>query len=185
MLRLPMPLDVHHVKSFWLVIVGLLGLVLGTLSPLAFGAGWAITVGAFLVVFAFLGFFFQKLAFYPYRAWNVLARVFGKYATKALLFLCYSIIHIGVGRKQSDLVPLEIDRYQSLWRIQEGNHGCQQLAGSPGTPMQASWNVQFVQWAMASGNWWMCSLLPCMALISLLAEAEPSNVVSANVYTLY
>lgn len=183
-----MPPDIHHLKSFWLILVGLCGLFLSALFYVGFGALWGGAVGATAVGFALLGFFFPHMTLFPYRAWNALARVFGRNVTQVLLFLCYSIIHVGVGRKQSDLLPVEISRYHSLWRMQEGNSWPNRLSGFPGTSMslnQGSWNVQFVRWTMASGNWWMCSLLPCMVLIRLLAEDETSHVVSGNVYTLY
>lgn len=187
MLYLPLPANTVRLKSFWLVQSLLIGLVAGYLLSIPFSLSW-FTYG---VVTAFClaipGLFQPELALIPYRGFNKLAGLFARYANELLLRLCFFTLYIAAGNNSSFL-KLQHNEFESMWvdKRQRAISDCGMQHGVSVMELpHRHWFSTFIRWAISSGNWWMCCLLPFLILIAAFEEDQVTPDIPDNIYTLY
>jgi len=188
MIYLPYPPNRMRLRSFWLVLSLLGGLVTcSLLEKLMPGKGLAL--GALISFGVAVGGVLQPgVASLPYRAFNRLAGLLGRYTTELLVMACYCVACTAVGNKASIFKAGQPDDWNSLW-IPIGKHagsdfnvmnGVSVIESPDKSPFRA-----VIKWAIKSGNWWACTLIPFMSLIAILGKEELRMTVPENVYTLY
>ena len=187
-MSLPFPAGTIRLKSFWLAVSLLVGLVSGQLFAVAFSLDGIIVGGLVALVMVIPGLIQPRIISWPYRAFNKASRIFGGQMTTVLLFVCFCIMSIAAGKKESLLKLGEPREFHSLWesRIPPGMSQENESYGvSVISSPHRSWASTFVRWAIDSGNWWMCALFPFLLLISVLAKEQEMTTVPGSVYTLY
>lgn len=185
---LPFPAGAIRLKSFWLAASLLVGLVSGQLFAVAFSLDWLTVGGLVALVMVIPGLIRPQIVSLPYRAFNKVSGIFAAQVTTMLLFLCFSIISIAAGKKESLLKLREPREFHSLWEPRippgmsddNGTYGVSVIR-SP----HRSWASTFFRWAIDSGNWWMCALFPFLLLIWVLGKEQEMTTVPGSVYTLY
>ena len=188
MLHLPFPPSIIRLKSFWLVVSVSTALLAACLVQILTSRSlpelWAV-IAISLAIPVFLR---PNIALVPYRAWNKLVNLAARCVAQVLLLMVFTIITIGVGRKVSCLHLEKPKDWSSMW-IPKSPNDSRNLNTKGGVSTmnipEGSVFAEAVRWAIQSGNWWMCSLVPCIALISALEKDQEMPEVSANVYTLY
>jgi hypothetical protein len=188
MISLPSPPRLAFLKSFWLVMSLSGGLLVGALASLLVSPRWLAVGGAVAPGLAVFGLLRPQVAATPYRAWNKMARAFGRYARGWLLLVCFYVVFLGVGRAGS---PLRLTRPMastSLWvpweihvtAAQASERGVTVERGPP-----RGWVVAFLVWATRTRNWWAYCLVPFLALLSALDAEREESAFPAGIYTLF
>ena len=140
------------------------------------------------LVLALPGLRWPRVIARPYRAWNTLARCFGRAARLWLMGICYYIIFVAVGRTGSALSLAHPPPTASLWvprgTLTAGAYGSQHGAATAVSPEQG-WAAAFLTWAAQSGNVWAVFLLPFFALLTALQDDRHKSNFPANIYTLF
>ena len=189
MLTLP-PVRPALLKSFWLVFslaAGLLSsLCLWLLSPLSHWSFVVSTLGT--VALAGWGLCWPRMAYKVYRIYNILARRIAHIGSFLIMSICFYIVLVAVGRKESSLLLARPLALQSLWvtrqPLAKGAYKNQHPIVTSSSPRQQGWITALCSWAVRSGNAWACYLLPFFGLLSLLGD-EQDNTVPADLYTLF
>jgi hypothetical protein len=114
-----------------------------------------------------------------HHAWNNrLARPLAGWAKRYVVWVCYFIVFVAVGRAGSRLELL-----RGGWASRP------EVSASPtgrafATPHALGWVRRYTAWALQSGNAWSLALLPFLLLIRLLSDQEEPAFAS-NIYTLF
>ena len=179
MLTLPDSLRRSYLRAFWLLlsmigmgILFLLNSFLPTSKSLVSGQ---------LVIFALLavGMVWPEVASLPYRIWNRLVPLICRLVQTCLLAIVYVLVFTTVGSTGSKLV-LKGEGQRSGWL-----HWSLNLGTVVETKKHSrSWIINYLKWAVKSGNWWTCVLLPFWLSISA-AEIEREESPPTSTYTLY
>lgn len=189
MLYLPTPPNSTRLKSFWIVISVIVGVMLGCSFQGNIFVSWVLVGGGVTIGLVVPVLIRPDIASIPYRAWNKLARVFGWAATQLLVLICFAIMCIGSGKKHSTFRLMNESEPQSMWISKEWDvrtdfldQKGQKMGKFPkGFSVSHYWN-----WAVHTGNWWLGLFIPFMLLISLFSQEEKgAATVPDNVYTLY
>ncbi len=190
MILLEFPANIIQLRSFWLVVSLIIGLLIGFFLNIIFSPIWFV-FGLFIAIgLAIPGLIRPQLANIPYRVFNKAARVFTYCANEWILFVCFFIIYITGGTKGSSLRLTKPNKSESLWEPRS--------LGSPGIcgssmnksvllpeSSQSGWFFIFIRWVIKSGNWRLLYLLPYFVLIAVFRKEKLSTTISENVYTLY
>ncbi len=190
MILLEYPANVIQLRSFWLVLSLIIGLLTGCFLNFLFSPIWI--VFGLLITFglALPGLIRPQFARMPYRIFNKFVRVFTYCANEWILFVCFFIIYITGGTKGSSLRLTKPNKSESLWEPRSlGSSG---ICGSGMNKSallpessQSGWFFIFVRWVIRSGNWRILYLLPFFILIAVFRKENLSTTISENVYTLY
>ncbi len=185
---LPFPASEYQLKSFWLVMSLGIGLVAGSLFSLFLSSGLFL-LGIFVALgLALPGFIRPQIATIPYRAFNKVVRVSAGYANEWILAVCYFVISIAGGKDGSFLHLGRLAEPSSLWMpIKEDSSRVYSMKDGATISIFSKkyWFFSFLKWAIKSGNWWMCSLIPFMILIAIFKKETITTAVPSNIYTLY
>jgi hypothetical protein len=174
-------------KGLWVVVCAISGVkagsavwVLGWPGELAVGVAVA---GAVWLV----GLAFPPLVVFVHLAWNWAARRITRYGRPALLWICYFVVLLAVGKKNGRFGATGAVPAGSLWM------GRETLAPEAyALPFNiitngataGGWVRGYVRWAVRSKNLWAIAVLPFLVLIAALEEREDLSL-PANVYTLF
>jgi hypothetical protein len=186
MVTLP-PLRPAALKSFWLVISIGLGLLSAfcIIRPVSI---WSFSIGAIVAaVLTFAGTHWPRIVHKPYRLYNVIACQISRYGSLIVMGICFYIVLVAVGRKESTLTLARPLALQSLWVSRQPLARDAYKNQHPivtNNPPSQSWITAFCSWAVRSGNVWACGLLPLLVLLSLFSD-EQDNAVPADLYTLF
>ncbi len=185
---LPFPANSFQLKGFWLVMSLIIGLTGGYFLNSLSSLSWFI-LGIFIAFsLAIPGLILSKIAVIPYQTFNKFVRILTRCANESILLVCFIVVYIA-GGKNGSYIKLDRPREsESLWVPR-----CQDSSGIYGTnnvvviteSTHSSWFFTFVRWAIKSGNWWMCCLLPYMILIAVFKKEKLQTTISENIYTLY
>ena len=185
MITLPHPPRRAWLMSFWLTISVLLGLmlvgVLSLISPRWSVLGLMLTLGLLVP-----GVVWPQAVGKPYRAWNRLARTFGRGARLLLTGICFCVIVVA-GRTGSSLRLSRPHSLETLW-LPRKTLGSTTYLHQHDAPTRESggksWIRNYIWWARQSGNLWTISLLPFLILLRTV-EPEVRSTYPANIYTLF
>ena len=165
-----------------------IGLPAGSFYTRELSLDWLMVCGLMTFGLAIPGFIRPRVAMLPYRAFNRLAKILAHYAKEFLLLLVFFTMSIAGGKNSSFLKLIPPHDGSSLW-VPKGQDTMSDDSLSYGDPPvllpQRSWYSTFVWWAIRSGNWWMCALLPLLILIALFEKEQEVTTVPESVYTLY
>ena len=176
--------------SFWSTasIVG--GLLVGILLAILVSPSWFI-VGLLLSVMLIIpGLLWLKATLILYQAWNGLAHLFARGIRFWLLSICFYIIFVAVGRTGSTLELADWTVKRSLWtsrNVPAPTSGRSQLGVIVEEPIQRSWPFALLRWAIRSGNWWACCLIPFFFLVLVFEgeQQEETPLPATGIYTLF
>jgi hypothetical protein len=185
---LEFPANIYQLKSFWLVMSLVIGLLIGCFLNILFSPIW-FALGMFIAFcIAMPGLIRPRIATIPYRAFNILVRIFIRYANEWILLVCFFVVYTAGGKKGSFKKLDRPHESESLWipRYQDssGIYGTNNVVVITEST-HSSWFFTFVRWAIKSGNWWMFCLLPYMILIAVFKKEKLQTTISENIYTLY
>ena len=187
MIYLPTPFSIIRLKSFWLAISICIAIIvsypLSTIIPFHWLL-WAILT---ICVVSIPGLYNPSIAVLPYRIHNKVCDIFSRYAQAWILFTCFCIISIAIGKKADSLYEKDVFDEESSWIPREFNEVYNIETANNVTVEIGSrgFSANYAQWATESGNWWTLLLLPFLSMISILEQEKPSHTVPDNVYTLY
>jgi hypothetical protein len=186
MVTLPPPRPAA-LKSFWVVISIGIGL-LSTFCIIRTISIWSFSIGAIVTaVVAFGGTHWLRIAHKPYQIYNVIACQISRYGSLIVMGICFYVVLVAVGRKESSLTLARPFALQSLWVSRQPLARDAYKNQHPivtNNPSSQGWITAFCSWAVRSGNAWACGLLPLLVLLSLLSD-EQDNAVPADLYTLF
>jgi hypothetical protein len=182
--KLPRSVDL---TSFWLTISLFCGLIVGILFWISQFPHWFVS-GWMAASFVFLpGLLYPHKVFMPYKIWNKAARFVAHVGTIFLQSICFYVIFFAVGRAGSRLIIDLPMPQKTMWckrRSLEPATYFSQYAGVGEGISKKGWLLNYVSWAVKSGNLWAWSLLPFLILLSVL-ETDKEESISSNIYTLY
>jgi hypothetical protein len=189
MIMLPVKIRRTYLKSFWLVISAVIGLLISGLgssliSPHCFGLGFMLAV-----CMALVGLRWPQYILMPYRFWNKLAYGIARVLSLLLLGVCFFIIFI-VARIGSTKSRLRLDRPakgESMWVSRGTLPPKAYLSMSSAImkdPTEKCWISAFVSLVSESGNYWASCLLPFFILLRFLEIGDEIKL-PKNIYTLY
>ena len=188
MIYLPLPPTEVRLKSYWLVISFIGGLILAYLFSWRFAFHWLPWSLMTTVVIAIPGILKPHIALLPYKIHNICARIFARLAKECILWVCFCIMSIAIGKKIESLDSHPTLERQSHWFSHEGL----EIEGEGVEKRKMIIEVKpkgfvrhFGQWTMQSGHWWTWLLLPFLALLSVYEREEGTYRVPENIYTLY
>ena len=179
MFTLPTALRRSYLRAFW-VLLGVIGIgilfALSFLLPTLRLTGFVYLLASVLLA---AGIVWPEIASLPYRIWNKVVPVLCGGMQTCLLAVIYVLVFTIVGITGSRLV-LSRERQRSGWM-----HWPQNAE----TPVESSkrsprWVLNYIKWAVKSGNSWTCILLPFWLSIST-KEIEEDVSLPASTYTLY
>lgn len=176
---LPKPFRRAHLRAFWMLL-GIFGVgtlfVLSSFFPTLRLSGSAQLIGFLLLA---VGIVWPELASLPYRIWNKLVPLICGRVQTCLLAIIYFVVFTAVGTTGSKLVLRRKDQ-RSGWRHCSENTGAvvETPERSPG------WVLNYLKWAIKSGNWWTCMLLPFWLSLSTVEIGEEESP-PTSMYTLY
>lgn len=186
MITLP-PVRRVTLQSFWLAICLFGGLLLGSLLSLLVSFSWALCGAGIAVVLALPGLLWPQMMVLPYRVWNRLAREVARFASLILMSTCFYIVLVAVGRAGSTLNLAHSMAPPSSW-VPRDTLAPTTYPYQHGIPTNDSrsrgWIASLVSWGRASGNLWVCCLVPFLILLSVFASEQESNV-PTDIYTLF
>lgn len=171
-----------EMRALWLVGTVTLALMLlmvsaalGAQRPLAWGAG------AFVLVLP--GLIWSRWFELGVRAWNRAVWLITYLLRAYTLRVCYYVLFATVGRAGSSLGLERAQTESTRWIPRARREGSFEnrrlLEGRDG------WGRELLDLAGRPGKRWMISLLPVVALLYLLRDKQPENVVLSSTYTLY
>ena len=128
---------------------------------------------------AVLGLVWPEMAALPYRWWNRIARKLANWATKWLMFVCYHIVFLAVGRMGAGLGLARPAPTESMWIKRAGAE-----PGPVEHNLREHWVKTFFNWTRETGNWWAIGLLPFLLLIAML-DVEREESFPIGIYTLF
>jgi len=123
----------------------------------------------------------------PYRAWNRLARIYGRAAERLLLTICYVTVIIPAGWAETSLRLNRPRACESNWMDRRSlpTSLYKQLHCHRSTEMgTSSWVSRYIAWAISSKQLWAFAVLPFFSALVWLKEEEDS-VVRESIYTLF
>ena len=187
MITLPSQARRALLTSFWLVVSVTVGLIAGaSLWLFARRSGLLVGVGV-ACAWGLTGRLWPRLVSAVYRAWNRAARLVARGGRSALLWICYFVVMLVVGKSGGRFGPRGSTSHGSLWM----SRGTLPPAAYPGqfnAPTDGvtvdGWVRGYLHWAANSKNLWAIALLPFLALIAVLEEQE-QPVLPATIYTLF
>ncbi len=174
-------------QSFWIVVCSMSGLLIGAL--LAFHWGPAGIVAGVLVgaLLGYTGLLAPTVARGPYRLWYRLTELYCRVVRLAVKAVCYFVIVLVVGRRNSSMLFERPTAMASMWiprnPLPAANYPYEYESETGGAKPR-SWVPVYRAWARSSGNRWALSLLPFLMLLSWL-EPEQDRVFPAGIYTLF
>ncbi len=185
---LPFPANCFQLKSFWLVMSLIIGLIGGYFLNIHFSIGWFLLGIIIGFAFALPGLIRPQIATIPYRAFNKLVRGLIRFTNECFLLVCFFVIYIAGGKNGTCFKMARPNESKSLWvsicpdstGVYDRNNGTSLMEFT-----HRSWFYPLVRWIIKSGNWWMCCLLPYMILLSIFKKEKVTTTPSDNVYTLY
>jgi hypothetical protein len=185
MLALP-PVRRATLRSFWLALSVVGGLLLSLLAALVTSGSFAWGIGL-AFVFALPGVLWPEMISLPYRVWNRLARDFARYASLLVMGICFYLVLGAVSRTGSSLSLTRSSLGASLWvphtTLVPATYINQHGIVSENTRSQ-DWIATLASWGRSSGNLWACCLLPFLILLSVFATEQETNV-PTDIYTLF
>lgn len=174
-------------RGFWLAMslaVGMLiGALLWRLSPAQRVIAALITTG----VTATPGLVRPRLVVLPLRAWNRLARLFGRAATTWLTGVCFYIVVRAAGGMGSSLRLSHAAAGESLWTPWQ--HAPGEVGGAaegivPANALGDGW-TGLAAWARRSRNPWVWCLLPFLVILATFETTGDVEAPPPGIYTLY
>ena len=186
MITLVFPPRRAWVTSFWLVASLGSGVFVGLLSALLISPRWfGLGVLVALVLALPRPLRRQTIA---YRAWNRLARDFGRAAHLWLVAISFAIVVVAGGQKGRYLRLARPSSTASLWMprgtLVPSVYISPYSAATARAP-EKGWIATFFSWARQSGNLWALSLLPFFMLLSALRTNQGKSDLPADIYTLF
>jgi hypothetical protein len=173
--------------SFWLVISGGTGGLVGVVLALVCTPAW-FGLGLLLAgVMAGFGLRWPQIVPKLYQKWNALAYYVAHAACLVLQGLCFYLLFTVVGRMGARLSLDRPDATASLWVPRQTltpavSMHPYETHGREST--RKSWIVTYIVWALRSGNDWACCLLPFLLLLRAF-EPRPTDSFPTSIYTLY
>jgi hypothetical protein len=173
--------------SFWIVLSAAAGLLVAAgLCRFAARNSLIVGVGAACAI-GLAGRVWPRLASIAYRAWNRASRFVARSGRLALLWICYFVVLLAVGKKGGRFDAGEAMRPGSRWvdrrTLAPDAYPIQFNAPTDGTTADG-WIRGYIHWAVKSKNLWAVALLPFLTLIAMLEEHE-QPVLPATIYTLF
>jgi hypothetical protein len=186
MLTLP-PIQPATLRSFTATIAVLSALIVGLVLWLS-GARWPFGLAVIIAsVLALPGLLWPKLARLPYRAWNKIASEFARIGRAFVSGICFYVVVVAVGRAGASIRLASPEAGESMWvpRTALAEDSVQVRPAMPASERRhGSWISAFFSWAVRSGNFWTCFLVPFLMLLSAL-DVEWEEKVPTDTYTLY
>ena len=186
MLTLP-PIQPASLRSFTATIAFFSSLTVGLVLWFS-GAHRPFSLAVILAfVLALPGLLWPELARLPYRAWNKIASEFARVGRAFVSGICFYVVVVAVGRAGASIRLVSPEAGESMWvpRTALTEDSVQvPSAMPPGERRHGSWISAFLSWAMRSGNFWTCFLVPFLMLLSAL-DVEWEQKVPTDTYTLY
>jgi hypothetical protein len=174
------------VRSFWLLISAIIGLMASIVGWAIHTVPWAFGIGAFVAAGS-LAFLNEQLVRRLYHAWNNrIIRPLSNVVSVIILRVCLLIIFTVTGRAGSRLAIA--GRSNSMWisRSDETNYTSlfPFVGGAGEVNVPNGWIGNYVRWAARSHNMWAIFLIPFFCLLRLVSTEEPSTS-GGNIYTLF
>jgi hypothetical protein len=121
----------------------------------------------------------------PYRVWRRVARLVARAVTLYVLGLLHFLVLTVISRGGASLALARPRAADSLWTPRPPAVG----SGADGLvvldPAGPGWAGAVTGWARASGQAWMCGLLPFLALLAALDDEPDAPDPPTTTYTLY
>lgn len=186
MITLP-PIEFACLKIFSMVIGVCAGACVTGFLALLGMPGPIIVGGMVALCIAVSGFLVPSFSRFLYRAWNRIAIEFAKCMGKIVMGICYYVILLAVGSTGSTISLKDQGDRKSMW-LHRGmiapDIDSKQHAMTTDDPLQPNWIPSFVSWAVKSGNFWRCSLIPFIILLASF-DSSREETVPTDIYTLY
>lgn len=187
MLTLPFPRTRGALSSFGLVMSILIGGVLMALigTMVSWEVGLSFGVGCLLAGLSVL--LRPQLAYYPYRAWNLIGRKFSQFAEQVLLRICFYGVLGAVSLAGGGLALSRLQVGQSVWvprrtQCPETYH-FQDFFLSTGH-VDSGWVKALWRWIIASRQYWVIAMVPFFILLSAV-QTKQEGTLPSDIYTLF
>lgn len=191
MMLLPTPVNNAALRGFWLFVSIVTGLCTALVSALAFDGptvGELLAMGLSLAaVMAAPGLMRPSIVWYPYRAWNWMARRFGRSAIQYVTAVGQFTVMLALSKASRPRV-FERRPSHSTWRKKGTQESGTYLSQSHIAPPDSfdGWREAFALWRRSSGHHLAGALVPFVMLIRALDTEEVRRQDSPdNIYTLY
>jgi hypothetical protein len=175
-----------ELRSFWLVLSATVALIGAAALGWSLGLPAVVWDLALFGLLAVVGWRTPGLATRPYRAWERLVRK-ARRATRLWLTGVVFLIVTIVGRPGGRLSLAGPTPPASAWvpkkRLPDRSYGADSDVVQASGP-EIGWARRLATWSCRSGNVWVWSLFPLLALLKRV-EGESRGSLGGNVYTLY
>ncbi len=171
------------VIAFWILATSMVAFVIWvTAAWLEVRRGWAFGLAGAGVALApglFLGTWYEA----GIEAWNRIAHFMTRVARKYALIITYYVLFTALGRAGSSLDIATRPPRHSKWLPLPNEN---QRAAVGDVPSATSEEYQSLwRWSRTGRRRWVWCLMPVMALLLLLKEAEQDIAPPSSTYTLY
>jgi hypothetical protein len=161
--------------------VTVLWALMGMPGPILAGGGIALTI-------TLLGTMVPSFSRFLYKAWNKIAIEFAQYASKIVTVICFYVIFLTMGTAGSAIsLNFKSDR-RSMWLPRSMSAGKDPESKGQGMtaydPLHPNWILSFISWAVKTGNFWRCFLIPFIVLLASF-DGSREETVPTDIYTLY
>ena len=188
MIGLPMPPRRAWLKGFWLTMSCGAGLLTGVVAALVVSPAWFALGAVVAVVLAAPGLYRPDIGVIPYRVWNRLAWWLARCAREWTLWVYLKIAFHLAGCAGNSLGLARPPKGESLWRPHSASPATRDNSTN-GVAIEPDdgrrWAGAFLTQARKDGNWWMCCLLPLVAVLLALDDAQREEAPPTGIYTLY
>ena len=168
MIGMPQPPRIAWLKSFWLIMSVMTGILVSALGAWLVATHWILLGVVVTVTVAIPGWLRPEVAMWSYKLWDRLARGFARYARGWLTLVCFQVVFVVVGLAGSSLGLKRPQPGRSLWRGRETDADSTKPAVEGGR----RWIAAFCAHAMKTGNGWALCLVPF-----LLQRSDRKSVV--------
>jgi len=188
-ISLPFPPRRARLIIFWLAMSLGGGLAVATFCMLLLSRNGSAVGATAALILALPGLIRPQIAYMPYKAWNKLARLFGRGARFCLMAICFYLVCSAIRRTGPWLRLARPKPDESQWLPWGGYYSVDAKGRLHGIVVEDSipegWSRAFLTSIDRLNRWWVYCLLPFFVLIRLLEGEDEQSDAPTSIYTLY